>query len=255
MELQELHIDQRGAGPQGQRVTVAGVLPGVRRHLVRPTDATGGQDHRRRLEEHELARLAVVAERSGDPVAVQHQLGDRGLVEDLEPGVVVAVVAPVLLLERDDLLLQRADQLQAGAVTDVREARVLVAAEVALRDLAVLRTVEERAVRLQLPDAVRRFLGVQLGHPEVVEELAAPHGVAEVHHPVVAAIDVAHRRGGAALGHHRVRLAEQRLGDDGGLLAGQPGLDRRAQAGAAGPDDDDVVVVSFDSRSHLKTLS
>ena len=62
------------------------------------------------------------------------------------------------------------------------------------------------------------------------------------------AVDVAHRGGRAALGHDRVRLAEQRLGDDGGPLAGQPGLDRGAQAGAAGADHDDVVVVSFDSR-------
>src|SRR3712207_8262244 len=39
----------------------------------------------------------------------------------------------VLLLERDDLLLEGADHLQTGPVADVRQARVLVAAEVALR--------------------------------------------------------------------------------------------------------------------------
>ena len=95
------------------------------------------------------------------------------------------MLALVLLLQRDDLLLQGADQLQAGAVADVGQPRVLVAAEVALADLAVLRAVEQRAVGLQLPDPVRRLLGVQLGHPPVVEELAAAHGVAEVHLPVV----------------------------------------------------------------------
>ena len=107
------------------------------------------------------------------------------LGEDLDPGLVVAELALVLLLERDDLLLQGADQLQAGAVADVRQARVLVAAEVALADLAVLGAVEQRTVGLQLPDPLRRLLGVQLGHPEVVEELAAAHGVAEVDLPVV----------------------------------------------------------------------
>ena len=94
---------------------------------------------------------------------------------------VVAGLALVLLLERDDLLLQGADQLQAGAVADVRQARVLVAAEVALADLAVLGAVEQGAVGLQLPDPVGRLLGVQLGHPPGVEELAAAHRVAEVH--------------------------------------------------------------------------
>ena len=84
------------------------------------------------------------------------------------------------------------------------------------RDQAVLGAVEQRAPGLELPDPLRRLLGVQLGHPPVVEELAAAHGVAEVHLPVVLGVDVAHRRGDAALGHHRVRLAEQRLADDRG---------------------------------------
>jgi len=41
-------------------------------------------------------------------------------------------------LQRDDLLLQGADQLEAGPVTDVRQPRVGVPAEVPLADLAVL---------------------------------------------------------------------------------------------------------------------
>ena len=48
-------------------------------------------------------------------------------------------------------VLQRADHLQAGAVADVRQPRVAVAAEVALQDAAVLRAVEERAPVLELP--------------------------------------------------------------------------------------------------------
>ena len=159
----------------------------------------------------------------------------------------------VLLLQRDDLLLQGADHLQAGAVADVRQPRVLVAAEVPLADLALGGPVEQRAPRLQLPDPVRGLLGVQLGHPPVVHELAAAHGVAEVHLPVVVGVGVAHRRGAAALGHDRVRLAEQRLGDDRRLLAGQPGLDRGPQPGAARADHHDVVGVPLDL-SHLCRL-
>ena len=96
------------------------------------------------------------------------------------------MLAQVLLLQRDDLLLQGADQLQPGAVADVGQPGVLVAAEVALADPAVGGAVEQRAVGLELPDPLRRLLGVQLGHPRVVEELAAAHGVAEVDLPVVA---------------------------------------------------------------------
>ena len=52
----------------------------------------------------------------------------------------------------------------------------------------------------------------------------------------------AERRGHAALGHHGVRLAEQRLRHDADARARRRGADRRAQAGAAGADDEDVVL-------------
>ena len=107
--------------------------------------------------------------------------------------------------------------------------RVGVAAEVALADPAVLGPVEQCAVGLQLPDPVGGLLGVQFGHPPVVEELAATHGVGEVHLPVVLGVGVAHRRGAAALGHHGVRLAEQGLGHHGDLQAALARLDHRAQ--------------------------
>ncbi len=160
--------------------------------------------------------------------------------------------------ERDRALLKGADHLQAGAVADVGEARVAVAAEVALGDLAFLGAVEERAPTLEFPHPVGRFLGVQLRHPPVVEHLAAAHRVAEMHLPVVFAPDVAHRRGDAAFGHDGVRLAEQGLADDGGLRAGFVRADRRPQSGAAGTDDDDVVgmpSVSVSGQSCQKNLT
>jgi hypothetical protein len=88
-------------------------------------------------------------------VAVLDQLGDGHLGEHLEPGFCIAELGQVLLLEGDDLLLEGADQLEPGAVTDVSEARVLVATEVALADPAVRGAVEEGAVGLELPDPVR----------------------------------------------------------------------------------------------------
>ena len=169
-------------------------------------------------------------------------------MEDPDAGVVVAQFPLVLLLQRHDLLLQGADDLQPGAVADVRQPRVGVPAEVALADLAVLGAVEQRTVGLELPDPVGGFLGVQFRHPPVVQELAATHGVTEVHLPGVLGVDVAHRRRAAALGHHGVGLAEQRLGHHRDAQATFACLDHRAQTCTAGTDHDDVVLVPFQLR-------
>ena len=124
-----------------------------------------------------------------------------------------------------------------------------MAAEVALEDPAVLGAIEHRAPGLELADAIRRFLRVQLRHPPVVHVLAAAHRVGEVDLPAVAVVDVGERRGDAAFGHDGVRLAEQRLADQADLDAGRRRLDGRAQSGAAGADDQDVVVVRFEGAS------
>ena len=145
----------------------------------------------------------------------------------------------------DAVVLQRADHLQARAIAHVREARVAMPAEVTLQNAPVLGAVEERAPALQLQHPLRCFLGVQLRHAPVVQHLAAPHRVAEVHLPVVLGPDVAERGGDAALGHHGVRLAEQRLAHEADRDALRGGLDGRAQPRAAGSDDDDVVLVGL----------
>ena len=125
VELHELHVDEFGPGVVGERVAVAGVLPRVARDLVRLADAAGGQNDGLGLEDDEPAALAVVAERPGDAVAVLEEPDDRALHVDRD-----ALV--------DAVVLQRADQFQAGAVADVGQSRIAVAAEVALQDPAVL---------------------------------------------------------------------------------------------------------------------
>ncbi len=67
------------------------------------------------------------------------------------------------------------------------------------------------APALQLVDAVDDFVRIDLDHPPVVDELAAEHGVGEMDLPVVVGVDVAQPGGDAALGHDRVRFAQQRL--------------------------------------------
>ena len=154
----------------------------------------------------------------------------------------------------DAVVLQRADHLQAGAIADVGEARVAVAAEVALQDAAVLGAIEDRAPGLELAHAIGRLLGVQLGHAPVVEVLAAAHRVGEVDLPAVAVVDVGHRRRHAALGHDRVGLAEQRLADEADRRARRRRLDGGAQPGAARADDDDVVLVGLDVASAIQKI-
>ena len=153
---------------------------------------------------------------------------------------------------RDRPVLERPDHLEAGPVADVGEARVRVAAERALEDPPVAGPVEDRAPGLELADPVRRLLGVELGHPRVVEQLAADHRVPEVDLPRVGLGDVAERRGHPALGHDGVGLAEERLADEPDVRALGRRLDRRAQAGAPGPDDEDVVGVALGDLVHSR---
>ncbi len=154
----------------------------------------------------------------------------------------------------DAVILERADHLEAGAIADVREPRILVAAEVALQDAAVGRAIEERAPGLELADAIRRLPGVQLRHPPVVHVLAAAHRVGEVHLPAVAIVDVRERRGDAAFGHHGVRLAEQRLAEEADLHARRRRFDRRAESGSAGADDEHIVLVGFVRQRILQSV-
>ena len=66
-------------------------------------------------------------------------------------------------------------------------------------------------------------------------------------------VHIAHGGRDAALGHHRVRLAEQRLADHGRTGAALARLDGGAQARAPGADHDDVPLLPVD-HGHQKNL-
>ena len=183
------------------------------------------------MKQLEPPALALVAE-------ARRRRGRRRSSSDDDGELHVDVEAAV-----DAVVLQRADHLEAGAIADVRQARILVAAEIALEDAAVGRAIEQRAPGLELAHAIGRFLRVQLGHPPVVHVLAAAHRVGEVHLPAVAVVDVGERRRDAAFRHHGVRLAEERLADQPDFDAGRRRFDRRAEPGAARADDEHIVLV------------
>ena len=180
-------------------------------------------------EHVERALVAVVGEDARRPARIEHEVDDRVLHVDVDA-------------EVGRVVLQRADQLEPGAVADVRQPRIAVAAEVALVDPAVRRAIEDGAPCLELAHAIGRFLRVDLRHAPVVDVLPAAHGVGKMHPPVVAVVVVAHGRRHAAFRHHGVSLAEERFADQTDRDAGVGcGLDRGAQAGTTRPDDQDVV--------------
>jgi hypothetical protein len=86
---------------------------------------------------------------------------------------------------------------------------------------------------------------VQLRHPPVVDVLAAPHGVREVHLPAVTVVDVPQRRRDAPFRHDGVRLAEQRFAQQPDRDAAGRRLDGGPETGAAGADHENVVFVCF----------
>ena len=214
MELHEFHVEQFGAGFVRERHAVAGALPGIRSDLPGFSDAAGGDHDGLRLENDEAAALAPVAERARDAVAIFQQARDGAFHENVEAHLHAAI-------------LQRANHFEAGAVADVAEALVGVAAERALQNVAVVGAVEKRAPLLEFADAVGRFLRVKLRHAPVVQEFSAAHRVAEMRAPVVGFIDVGHRGGEAAFGHHGVRFAEQRLADHADARALRQRFDAR----------------------------
>ena len=229
MELDELHVLKRRTGVVRERVAVARVLPAVAGDAEGAAEAAGRDDDGFRAIDLEAATLAVVGHAPDDARVVLEERDDRMLHVDVDAAM-------------DAVILQRADHLEAGAIADVCQPRIAVAAKVALEDAAVLGPVEHRAPRFELAHAIGRLLRVQLGHAPVVEVLAATHRVRKVDAPVVAVVDVGHRRGHAAFGHDSVRLAEQRLGQDADGGAVRRGFNGGAQSGAAGADDEHIVI-------------
>ena len=121
----------------------------------------------------------------------------------------------------------------------------------------VIGELEDRPAELSrlLREAQRTREGAPGIDPIGAAKLDAAHRVAVVDLPVVVRVHVAHGGRAAALGHDRVRLAEQGLGDDRGLLAVQPRLDRRAQPGSARAHDHHVVRITVVFAGHATARS
>ncbi len=240
VELDELHVHEVRPSVVGQGVAVSGALPRIAGDLERPADSAGSQDHGTGREDPERPLVPVVAKAAGAPGAVQEEARHRALAEDFD-----ALV--------DAVVLEGAQHLETGAVAHVGQAGVGVAAEIALQDAAFAGPVHERAPRLELPNPVGSLLGVKLCHAPIVQVLAAPHRVREVHPPVVPLVNVGQSRGDPSLGHYRVCLAQERLGDHRHGHTVRRGFDGRPESRASGADDHHVVGVALVT-NHQKSL-
>ena len=134
---------------------------------------------------------------------------------------------------------------KAGPIAHVGQPWIFVTTKVSLQDATIVGSIEHCAPSFEFTHPVGRFLGVQFGHAPVVDVLATAHGVGEMHFPVVAIIDIGQRGRDPALGHYRVRFAEQTFANHPDRYAGGGCFDRCAQSCTAGADNKNVVLESF----------
>ena len=179
-------------------MTVAGAIPTVARDLVGLADAAGRKNDGFRPKNPEPAALAIVAKCSANARSILQQGEDADFHVHIDSAM-------------DSVILQSADHFQAGAIADVREARIFVAAEISLQNSTILGPVENRPPGLQLAHPRGCFTSMQLRHPPIIDVLPAAHGVGEMDLPIIAIVHVGERGRDPALGHHGVGFAKQAL--------------------------------------------
>ncbi len=242
VELVELHVLHRDAVAVRQRHAVAGQRVGVGGDPEHPPEPAGREQHRLRPD-----ACAARRRRSGRPrrPAARPPEPELPTVGEQVHDVVLVVELDAVL---DGLLVQGLQDHVPGPVG--REARppdrplpvvAGVAAEPALVDLAVGRPVERQAHVLELDHRLDGLAGQDLGRVLVDQVVATLDGVEHVPLPVVL-LEVPEGGTDAALGGAGVGAGGIELGQDRGVHAGLGELDGGPQAGAAGADDQRVVV-------------
>ncbi len=218
MELHELHVLQRYAGPEGHRETVWRGAMTERGEWVQPPGTAGGDDPRFGPEVLEVTAFDVVGHHPREPASVL--VDDRGCA---------ALVVELDVVVPEARGVERAHLEEAHPVLREAGPRIGLASEVALRYLAVLPPGPGHPPVLQLDYLLGSLSDEELDRVLVRQEVAALHGVPHVRLEGVPLLRVKHRGcpslGGDAVGPHRLRLGHDRdpeLGtaDAGGLYRG-----------------------------------
>ncbi len=240
MELHELHVLQRQARAQHHGVAVAGAGMGRGRAGVDAAVAAGGEAGEVAVEAVHRAVLDAHRHHApAGPLVVHDQVEREVFVEELH------LVLQSLLEQRVQNDVSGAVGGGAGAVGLALAVADRLAAERALVDPAFRRPRERHAIVLELVDRGGRVLGHVFDRVLVAQPVRPLDGVVHVEAPVVL-VHVAQRSVDAALGGHGVRAGRVDLGDAGDLEVRLDHAYRSPQAGAAGADDEAVIVVVGD---------
>ncbi len=231
VELHELHVLQRKTGVERHRhaVAVAGVR--VRRRAIDATHSAGGENDRLPGDELETAVHEVPADDTDAAPVLDHETPCEVLLVHVQRS---------LLLALHQLLVEHVDEDVAGDVCRVDRARRARRAERPLRELPLVVPREDAAPVLELVDVAGRLVREDLDRVLVAEVVGALHRVECVRLRTVLR-SVPERRVDPALGRAGVAPRGVQLRDDADVRARVEGLDGGTHAGAAGPDDDDVV--------------
>ncbi len=234
MELDELHVLQRQARAQHHAIAVTGTRMG------RGAGEVGASVAARRQNRHVRAKtvqLALVHVQGHDAAArpVLHDQIDREVLDEKSSRVLDGLLVQGVQHRVTGAIRGRARAMR-GALAEVRRH----AAEGSLIDPAFGGTRERQSVVLELDDGRRRLLAHELDGVLVAEPVRPFHGVVHVPAPVVLT-HVPERGADASLRGDGVTSCREQLGEAGCRKTRLRQTERRAQAGAACPDDDDVV--------------
>jgi hypothetical protein len=143
------------------------------------------------------------------------------------------------------MVLESADELQAGTVSDVRKTGITVTTEVTLENTTVGSSIKDRTPRLKLTYPIRRLFRVELSHPPVIDVLATPHRVGKMHPPTISVVDVRHRGRHTTFRHHGVGFTEERFADEPYRYSGSASLNNRSKTSTTGADHQNIVLYRF----------
>ena len=250
MELVKLHVLQRQSLAEHDAQAVAGEGVRVGGGLEHPARSAGRQHDGLGVEDVNVSGGQFVGHHSGGHRAPhrlgEHQIQRVELVEELD----------VVL---DAVLVQRLQDHVAGPVGRVagpahRGFAVIagVPAEAALVDATLRCPIERHAHFFKVQHRVDGFLAHDLDGVLIGEVVPALDGVEGVPLPVVL-FDVGQGRAHAALGCAGVAAGRVQLGQYRSADA-RAGLHGGAHSGAAGTDDEDVVLVLDDHQPILSAV-
>src|SRR5439155_5172067 len=121
MKLDKLHVDQFCARFVGQDNTVAGGFPTVARYFIGATNSSCCEHDRFRAKNFKATAFAIVTKCADRSVTILQDRQDRVLHMDVD-----TLMNPVIL--------QRTNHFQTGAISNVRESRISMAAKISLQN-------------------------------------------------------------------------------------------------------------------------